>query len=157
MSGSRLSRMAEGEWKECRVVAELIRRGVDVYRPCVDDRGIDCVVRQETDEGVIHVDVQIKGSNGYNRIVGVRRKQVESKDDGYIVIIAYFHHGKKPDEFFFLTKGQVLRLKDEAFGEGGDGGWGDLIFNKPERKRFAHQDLNGLAAWLESGCPALTA
>jgi hypothetical protein len=35
-----------GRWAECRVFAELVKRGFDLYTPLVDDKGIDCIVRK---------------------------------------------------------------------------------------------------------------
>lgn len=36
-----------GKRQEYVVIAELLRRGFDVYQTLVDDQGIDCVIRQE--------------------------------------------------------------------------------------------------------------
>lgn len=41
-------------------VAELLRRGFDVYMTLVDDQQIDCVVRQERNGKLRYLDVQIK-------------------------------------------------------------------------------------------------
>ncbi|WP_229725834.1 hypothetical protein, partial [Calditerricola satsumensis] len=40
-----------GKRQEYVVIAELLRRGFDVYQTLVDDQGIDCVIRQERDGG----------------------------------------------------------------------------------------------------------
>ena len=49
-----------GKRQEFIAVAELLRRGFDVYMTLVDDRQIDCVVRQERKQGLRYLDVQIK-------------------------------------------------------------------------------------------------
>ena len=46
-----------GKRQEYAVVAELLKRGFDVYMTLVDDQGIDCVVRLDEHR---YVDVQIK-------------------------------------------------------------------------------------------------
>lgn len=50
-----------GKRQEYIAVAELLRRGFDVYMTLVDDQQIDCVIRLERDEGPPrYLDVQIK-------------------------------------------------------------------------------------------------
>jgi hypothetical protein len=49
-----------GKRQEYIAVAELLKRGFDVYMTLVDDQQIDCVVRMEVDERPIYIDVQIK-------------------------------------------------------------------------------------------------
>ncbi len=49
-----------GKRQEYIAVAELLRRGFDVYMTLVDDQQIDCVVRQEKDGKLRYLDVQIK-------------------------------------------------------------------------------------------------
>jgi len=46
-----------GKRMEYVVVAELLRRGYDVYMPLVDDQGIDCILRKGDSE---YIDIQIK-------------------------------------------------------------------------------------------------
>lgn len=46
-----------GKRQEYVVVAELLKRGYDVYMTLVDDQGIDCVIR--IDENT-YIDIQIK-------------------------------------------------------------------------------------------------
>jgi len=134
-------RARAGKGSELAVAAELIRHGLDVFLPCVDDQGIDLLLRVEDSHGARHYDVQVKSVHGYNRIVGLRR--VQEKSDRYILIIHY-RHDAKPDEFFYLTRTQVMEhwLGDDA-------AWGDLIFNKPHREKHASQDLKHLAEAIE--------
>lgn len=49
-----------GKRQEYIAVAELLRRGLDVYMTLVDDQQIDCVVRVDGDEEPVYIDVQIK-------------------------------------------------------------------------------------------------
>jgi len=46
-----------GKRQEYIVIAELLRRGFDVYATLVDDQGIDCIVRLN---GKKYLDIQIK-------------------------------------------------------------------------------------------------
>lgn len=124
-----------GKSSELKVAGELIREGVDIYFPYVDDQAIDLIARSENDVRINYYDIQIKSVKGYNRIVGI--KDIDKKTDHYILIIHY-RHDNKPDEFFYLTKGQIK----EHWIESSD--WGDLVFNKPEREKYSSQDLRDL-------------
>ncbi len=46
-----------GKRQEYVAIAELLRRGYDVYMTLVDDQGIDCIVRQGSNK---YFDIQIK-------------------------------------------------------------------------------------------------
>lgn len=46
-----------GKRQEYIAVAELLRRGFDVYMTLVDDQGVDCVVRLDSER---YIDLQIK-------------------------------------------------------------------------------------------------
>jgi len=135
-------RLRGGKSSELMVAAELIRHGVDVYLPCVDDQAIDLVLRAEGPGGVRYYDVQVKSVKGYNRILGV--KPVATRPGKYVLVL-HFRHDEGPDEFFYLTRNQILshHLKDS--------GWGDLVFNKPERKKYKEQTLSDLAGRIADG------
>lgn len=49
-----------GKRQEYIAVAELLKRGHDVYMTLVDDQQIDCVIRQERNGILRYLDVQIK-------------------------------------------------------------------------------------------------
>lgn len=50
-----------GKRQEYIAVAELLRRGHDVYMTLVDDQQIDCIIRQENQKGKLrYLDIQIK-------------------------------------------------------------------------------------------------
>lgn len=49
-----------GKRQEFVAVAELLRRGFDVYMTLVDDQQIDCIIRQERNGKLRYLDVQIK-------------------------------------------------------------------------------------------------
>lgn len=138
-------RMRQGKSGELRVASELIRQGLDVYSPLVDDQAIDLIVRVPAAGGVRHFDIQIKSVAGYNRVIGVRLPR--ERLDEYILIL-HFRHSNRDDEFFYLTGEQAARhhLPDSPFG--------DLVFNKPERQAYGAQTLAALAEFLRSHLPA---
>lgn len=61
-----------GKRQEFIAIAELLRRGFDVYLTLVDDQQIDCVVRKEVSGEPVYMDIQIKA----------RSKQCNPKNAG---------------------------------------------------------------------------
>lgn len=118
------------------VAGELIRHGLDVYLPCVDDQAIDMIIRTPVGNTVKHYDVQVKSVAGYNRIVGLR--DIEQKSPTYILVV-YYRHANKPDECLYLLRDQVLQFNKKEYE------WGDLIFNKADREQYMEQSLSVLA------------
>jgi hypothetical protein len=49
-----------GKRQEYIAVGELLRRGFDVYMTLVDDQQIDCIIRQEQNNHLHYLDIQIK-------------------------------------------------------------------------------------------------
>lgn len=49
-----------GKRQEFVAIAEMLRRGFDVYLTLVDDQQIDCVVRKEVSGEPVYLDIQIK-------------------------------------------------------------------------------------------------
>ena len=152
-----LTNKAQGEWKEMRVISELLRRGLEVYRTCCDDIGIDCVIcHRPNGSPPVYVDVQVKGYNGYQSVVGLYPEKVRAQADRYVVIVAFFFplfpladaSKHKDDEFYALSKTDVRGLWKPP--KSSD--WGDLLLNKPQRQAYAHQDLDYLTRWIKGGC-----
>jgi hypothetical protein len=129
-------RARNGKSSELSVAAELIRHGLDVYLPLVDDQAIDMIIRVAPREGIRHYDVQVKSVAGYNRIVGL--SDIAAKSENYILIVHY-RHTKKPDECLYLTKSQILQFHKPEYT------WGDLIFNAADRETYMSQSLADLA------------
>lgn len=130
------NRVRAGKSSEYAVAGQLIRHGLDVYLPCVDDQAIDLVLRTEDGKGIRYYDIQVKSVKGYNRIVGL--KPLRNRQDKYILVIHY-RHNSKPVEFFYLSREQIARHYKK------DSPWGDLVFNKADREEYARQDLADLA------------
>jgi lipopolysaccharide biosynthesis glycosyltransferase len=135
------SRARNGKSSELFVAGELIRHGLDVYLPLVDDQAIDMIIRTPLGNTLRHYDVQVKSVAGYNRIVGLR--DIEKKSETHILIIHY-RHATKPDECLYLLREQVLQYHNPKYE------WGDLIFNKPDRERHIAQSLEALAASIKA-------
>jgi hypothetical protein len=60
-----------GKRQEYIAVAELLRRGCDVYMTLVDDQQIDCVIRQERDGQLRYLDIQIKARSDEAKNAGM--------------------------------------------------------------------------------------
>ena len=81
MSTSRVGKLGEQ-----LVIAELLKRGLDVYLPIVDIHGIDAIIR--TDQGK-YLDIQIKTRKKITRnleLIDVRKLKARKN----LFIIAYF-------------------------------------------------------------------
>ena len=131
-----------GKSSELIVAGELLRQGLDVYTPYVDDQAIDLVLRAESQGEIRYYDLQVKSVKGYNRIIGLR--DISRKSSRYILIVHY-RHEDRADEFFYLTKEQI----EQHMLPGSE--WGDLVFNKPEREQYQAQTLAHLATCIQEG------
>ena len=132
-----------GRHSELQVASELIGLGLHVYFPFVDERGVDFVIRVETEKGLKYYDIQIKSIKGYNLVIGLPKHRVREKGPNYIVIV-HFRHDDKPDEYIYFTREQLLKLLPEG------AEWGDFPLKKAQRESFRHQDLKHLAEWIAS-------
>ncbi len=130
------NRSRNGKSSGLLVAGELLRNGLDVYLPLVDDQAIDMIIRQPICNTVKHYDIQVKSVSGYNRIVGL--KDIEAKANTYILILHY-RHTTKADECLYLLRDQILQYHKPEYE------WGDLIFNKPQREEYMAQSLSELA------------
>ncbi len=130
------NRSRNGKSSELMVAGELIRNGLDIYLPLVDDQAIDMIIRQPASNTIKHYDIQVKSVSGYNRIVGLR--DIEAKAQTYILILHY-RHNTKPDECLYLLRDQILKYHKPEYE------WGDLIFNKLQREQYMSQSLAMLA------------
>lgn len=132
-----------GKHSELQVASELIGLGLHVYFPFVDERGVDLVIRVETEKGLMYYDVQIKSVKGYNLVLGLPKDRVREKGTNHIVIV-HFRHYNKPDEYIYFTREQLLELLPEG------AEWGDFPLKKADREGFKHQNLKHLVDWILS-------
>ncbi len=133
-----------GKYAELRVATELLKEGIPVYLPFVDDEKVDLIVRINNGNQVVHWDIQVKSSKGYNQIIGIPWRYIKSKPSNYLVVVVFIHSGK-PDEFFYLTIDDLLGLMPEPVDE-----WGGLVFNRPQRDKYKNQTITNLPKFLAS-------
>lgn len=76
-----------GKRQEFIAVAELLRRGFDVYMTLVDDQQIDCIIRIEEDGKTRYLDIQIKA---------------RSKTAKHAATFAALHIRKPRKDFWFI-------------------------------------------------------
>ncbi|MBM3500038.1 MAG: hypothetical protein FJX74_15365 [Armatimonadetes bacterium] len=134
--------MRAGKSSEYIVAAELLRLGLDVYLPCVDDQAIDMLIRiAHPERPPRHYELQVKSVRGYNRIVGLSDLTSASE---HSVLVLHYRHDRRPDEFFWLRRDEARALRIPE-------SWGDLRFNKDEREKYADRTLEALAEALRAG------
>lgn len=112
MSKAFRSSASFGKRQEYVAIAELLKRGYDVYLTLVDDQGIDCVVRQSPTR---YFDIQIKA----------RSKDVTPKNAGFFPQIPV-EDPRRNYIFIFYSEGVTgggmhwvipsLKLVEEGFG-----------------------------------------
>lgn len=135
-------RMRGGKIAELEVATACIKEGLSAFFPIVDDEYVDMVVRLP---GGKHYDIQVKSVRGYNRIIGLPWQFIlDDAADNYILVVVYRFDGRQ-SEFFYLT---VEDLRGDLKPDPIPVGWGDLIFNRPERAKYADRGLDAMAKHL---------
>ena len=86
MAKSYRSSASFGKRQEYVAIAELLKRGYDVYLTLVDDQGIDCVVRQGPSR---YFDIQVKA----------RSKEANPKNAGHFPLLSI---DKPRDNYIFI-------------------------------------------------------
>jgi len=84
-----------GKRQEFVAIAELLRRGFDVYLTLVDDQQIDCVVRKEIKGVPLYLDIQIKA----------RSKDCNPKNAGRFAALEV--RNPRPNFFFIFFSEQA--------------------------------------------------
>ena len=146
MSPDKSKNLKLGKRGELLVTAELLKSELEVYLPLVDI-GTDLIVRHEKNGDVQFYELQIKSFQAYGRIVGVKRKWINSVTNCYLVV-HYRHLGKKPDEYFVLNRDQMLARSPEP--RPGKPDLHDIIINKSDREELVGQDLKWLINIIKS-------
>jgi len=92
-----------GKRQEYVVVAELLKRGFDVYMTLVDDQGIDCIIR--IDERT-YIDIQIKARSSiakqWNFFAAMT---IEPKDNYYFIFYI-----EKNDTLWVMPSNDVVEF-----------------------------------------------
>lgn len=91
-----------GKRQEYAVVAELLKRGYDVYMTLVDDQGIDCIVRIDDKT---YIDIQIKArsrtAEQWNLFAGMA---ITPRDNYFFIFYL-----EKNNTFWVLPSADVVR------------------------------------------------
>lgn len=91
-----------GKRQEYVVVAELLKRGYDVYMTLVDDQGIDCVIRIDDRT---YIDIQIKArsctAEQWNFFAGMT---ITPRDNYFFIFYL-----EKNDTFWVLPSADVVK------------------------------------------------
>lgn len=108
-----------GKRQEFIAVAELLRRGFDVYMTLVDDQQIDCIIRLEEAGGPRYLDIQIKARSKAAKhaatfaALDIRKPR---KDFWFIF------YSECAETYWIMPSEDVVRLSNEnKGGESGDG------------------------------------
>lgn len=107
-----LSKKARGSFAEHLVASELIRLGYDIYRPCSDERGIDFILRVDTNEGAKYFDIQVKKSKQNVSIRGAKKifnylEQKQPKNYFLIIVVSF----RDRSDFIYLKPEEIMRYK----------------------------------------------
>ena len=92
-----------GRRQEYVVVAELLRRGFDVYTTLVDDQGIDCIIRLDEKH---YIDIQIKArsrkAKQWNFFAAMT---IEPRDNYYFIFYL-----ERNDTFWVMPSSKVIEF-----------------------------------------------
>jgi len=88
-------------------MAELLRRGFDVYQTLVDDQQIDCIIRQEKGEILRYLDIQIKARSKDARDPGTfAAMEIRNpREDFYFIF-----YSEKIDTYWIVPSLQLIQL-----------------------------------------------
>lgn len=108
-----------GKRQEYIAVAELLRRGFDVYMTLVDDQQIDCIIRIEEEGGPRYLDIQIKArSNDAIHAATFAAMAIRRPRKDFCFI---FFSEKANTYWVMPSKGVVRHSNENRGGESGDG------------------------------------
>jgi hypothetical protein len=95
-----------GRWAECRVFAELVKRGFDLYTPLVDDKGIDCIVRKEEEGKVCYLEIQIKArSRGVKHPFRFARLKIKPRKNYFFIFFT-----EEDGNFWIIPSEDLVKL-----------------------------------------------
>lgn len=96
-----------GKRQEYVAIAELLRRGFDVYMTLVDDQQIDCVVRQERNGALHYLDLQIKArSKGAKHAATFAAMEIKKPRPNYFFIF----YAEVIDTYWVIPSLQLIKL-----------------------------------------------
>lgn len=92
-----------GKRQDYSVIAELLRRGFDVYMTLVDDQGIDCVVRLDEKR---YIDIQIKARSKTAKYRSYFSAMSTKPRDNYFFIF----YLEKNESFWVVPSNELVSL-----------------------------------------------
>jgi hypothetical protein len=139
-----------GKRQEYIAVAELLRRGHDVYMTLVDDQQIDCVIRQEKDGKLRYLDIQIKARSESAKHPGTfSAMEVRQPRENFIFIF----YSEQAKTYWIVPSLELVKEANQGK-SGANKGRFRIVFtntNKSEvkpRPRFTkYQNAFGLLDW----------
>ena len=121
-----------GKRQEYIAVAELLRRGFDVYMTLVDDQQIDCVVRIEVDGHPVYIDVQIKARSKDAKQPGTFAA-LEVRDPRPNFMFVFYSEGA--NTYWVMPSLELVREATEnkggVTGDGANKGKFTIVFTNP--------------------------
>jgi hypothetical protein len=93
---SKSKKLKRGHFGECFAAMQLMLHGFEVYKPLVDDRGIDFIIRKP--EGVF-LEIQVKSITGYDNIKITRNKFKPSNEHLYLVAVQFVKDDVEPEMY----------------------------------------------------------
>lgn len=102
-----------GKRQEYIVIAELLRRGFDVYQTLVDDQGIDCVIRQEKNGKLRYLDIQIKARSKHCQPENAGRfaaMEIPNPRPNYFFIF----YSEQADTYWVVPSEELVQLASQS-------------------------------------------
>ncbi len=114
-----------GKRQEFIAIAELIRRGFDVYLTLVDDQGIDCVIRINEN---CYIDVQIKARSKETKNPNHFGPYLLEPRKNYIYILYM-----EPTDTYFILPTEVMVKISQRYKSGANKGKYSIKIPKTDR------------------------
>ncbi|WP_237478307.1 DUF4365 domain-containing protein [Lichenibacterium dinghuense] len=96
-SWAHLDRLKVGRYGECFVKMALVRAGLDVFSPEVDDKAIDLVIRIPSSPPR-YLDVQVKTARGSTGYVFMRKRHFTIEANRYLALVL-LNEGDAPEMY----------------------------------------------------------
>jgi hypothetical protein len=114
LSWNSVGKQAIGRWGEWYAAMALVRRGLDLYVPFVDERGVDLVVRVAEGNCSRFIELQVKTVRlPQSNYVFFRKKHFHLSSDRYAVLVVLREDVPEPD--VFLIPSLAWSIPNEIF------------------------------------------
>ncbi|MFQ5925163.1 MAG: hypothetical protein ACE5IE_04115 [Dehalococcoidia bacterium] len=111
------SRQSFGKRQEFAAIAEMLKLGLDVYMTLVDDRGIDCIVREDANT---YYDVQIKARGRNVKYPGYFTLYVPEPRPNYFFVL----YSEEADKVWVIPSERITGSDDkDPLGKLSKGNW----------------------------------